>query len=110
MCQRCAKCFPCLINPPLTKGGDAALFLLWMRKQICGCEVSCPEPHVLQVAKLEFRPRSVIPELSTKPCFTGLIKSSHRGGRFSMQAQELESAFPSMICVASGKLLRISVS
>lgn len=40
MCQRCAKRFPCLINPPLTKGGDAALFVLWMRKQICGRGVS----------------------------------------------------------------------
>lgn len=110
MCQRCAKRFPCLINPPLTEDGDATLFVLWMRKQICGRGVSCPEPHVLQVAKLEFRCRSAIPELSAKPCFTGLIKSSPRGGKFSLQLGGRESAFPSMTCVASGKSLHISMS
>lgn len=55
------------------------------------------------MAELELKPWSVTPELGTRPCLSGLVKSGHGEGRFSMEVQRFESALPFMSCVALGK-------
>lgn len=57
---------------------------------IRGSEVSRPESHSGQVTELEFKPWSVTPELSPKPCLTGLVKSNRREGRSEYRLRGLD--------------------
>lgn len=101
----------CLVHSHTTQDGDGccSLHVVDEKTEVCASEVSCPDSHGLQVAEVEFKSWSVIPELGTKPCLPGLVKNGHGEGRFSVQAQGLASALPFMSCVALCKSFDTSV-